>query len=320
MVRLQTLDLRIGVRVPASQPFSAFGWMTKMLKFGLFLIPCILAFGQEAPVSSEKAPPEVNQALRARLDKFYGAFIRGKFREAYLMVSEDSQDAFMESPKDTYDSCDIVKIDFTDNFSKATVLVKCHGTMAWHGANLPSIAPLTTHWKLQNGDWDWYYVRPTERITPWGVSKVPLEDTDKNKPKPSIPDAKAMIQTFQNAVKADKELVNLHSWENSKDVVHVHNDMPGTIELKLDVPKQPGLKVRLDKNSLDAGQDATLEFEYKVDDAEALCGECAKKIQGTTIVTLTVEPIRRYLLIALNFEAKPAEERAKEAEKAEKKN
>src|SRR5690348_16195010 len=104
MVRLQTLDLRIGVRVPASQPFSAIGWM-KMLKFGLFLIPSLLAFGQEASVPSEKAPPEVNQALQARIDKFYGAFIRGKFREAYLLVSEDSQDAFMESAKDTYASC-----------------------------------------------------------------------------------------------------------------------------------------------------------------------------------------------------------------------
>ena len=296
-----------------------------MLKFGLFLIPCVLAFGQEASapsVPSEKAPAEVNQALQARIDKFYGAFIRGKFREAYLMVSEDSQDAFMESPKDTYTSCDTIKIDYTDNFTKATVFEKCHGTMAWHGANLPSIVPLTTHWKFQNGDWDWYYLRPTEVVTPWGVSKIPAEGADQNpnKAKPSIPDAKVMVQGFQNAVKADKEIVNLHSWENSKDVVHLHNDMPGTIELKLEVPKQPGLKVRLDKTSLDAGQEATLEIEYKVDDAEILCGDCAKKVQGKTVLTVLVEPIRRFVFVALNFEAKPAEERAKEAEKAEKKN
>jgi hypothetical protein len=320
MVRLQTLDLRIGVRVPASQPFSAIVWMMKMLKFGLFLIPSLLAFGQEASVPSEKAPPEVNQALQARIDKFYGAFIRGKFREAYLLVSEDSQDAFMESAKDTYASCETIKIDYTDNFTKAKVFEKCHGTMAWHGANLPSIVPLTTHWKFQNGDWDWCYVRPAEVVTPWGVSKVPPEDTDPNKPKPSIPDAKAMVQGFQNAVKADKELVTLHSWENSKEVVHLHNDMPGTVDLKLEVPKQPGLKVRLDKTTLDAGQDATLEIEYRVDDAEILCGDCAKKVQGKTVVTVLVEPIRRLVLIGLNFEAKPAEERAKEAEKAEKKN
>jgi len=91
--------------------------MMKMLKFGLFLIPCFLAFAQrptvppknEAPwVPSEKAPPEVNEALRARIDKFYGAFMKGKFREAYLLVSEDSQDAFMESSKDTYTSCETI--------------------------------------------------------------------------------------------------------------------------------------------------------------------------------------------------------------------
>ena len=61
MVRLQTLDLRIGVRVPASQPDENKGrCMMKMAKLGLFLMACAAVYGQEANVPSEKTPNEVN--------------------------------------------------------------------------------------------------------------------------------------------------------------------------------------------------------------------------------------------------------------------
>jgi hypothetical protein len=293
MVRLQTLDLRIGVRVPASQPTPGFGVPgMRIAKLGLLLIPCVLAFGQDATVPSEKAPAAVDQALRARVSQFYQAFIDGKFRQAYLLVSEDSQDAFMESSKDQYKGCETVKIDFNDNFTKATVLESCMGMMHWHGTNLPTKVPLTSHWKLQNGDWDWYYILPTEVMTPWGKAIIRPEDQTPPTERPVIPDGKAMTSTLFTGVKLDKENVELHAWETSKDVVHVHNDMPGKLELQLDVPYQPGFKVHADKTLLNQGEVATITFEYKLDDAAILCGDCAKKVHGEMTVQLHLIPGR----------------------------
>ncbi len=283
----------------------------KIWKFGLFLIPCILAFAQETPAPAVKPPDEVDQALRARVAQFYHAFESGKFREAYLLVSEDSQDAFMESSKDQYKKCDTIKIDYTDNFTKAKVLESCLGTMRWHGGNMPTTVPLSSNWKLQNGQWDWCYVRPTEVMTPWGISKVPpqSEIDEAPKTKPVIPDARAMAQMILKAVQVDKQSVWLHSWETSRDEVHVSNAMPGSVDLKLEVPKQPGLKVHAAKTTLAQNEETTIVFEYKLDDAEVLCGDCAKKVHGTATVQLIVEPTGRVFPITVTFELPPEVEK-----------
>jgi hypothetical protein len=294
----------------------------KLAKLGLFLISCVLAFGQETPASAEKPSPEVDKALRSRVGEFYQAFVEGKFRKAYLLVSEDSQDAFMESSKDQYQGCEIIKVDFTDNLTKATVLERCNGMMHWHGTNLPTIVPLTTHWKLQNGDWDWYYIRPTEVMTPWGIAIIRPEDqTSSPVTKPVIPDGKAMAATIFTGVKVDKDNVTLHAWETSKDVVHLHNGMPGSVDLQIDVPKQPGLKVRADKTTLNQNEEATISFEYRLDDAEVLCGDCAKKVHGTAVVQIHIVPTGKIFPIQVSFQLPPEgyQSAATEPPKAKKK-
>jgi len=57
------------------------------LRKSLFLLcPVLLTaalWGQQAQELLEKAPPEVDDALRARVTKFYQAMVDGKFRAAY---------------------------------------------------------------------------------------------------------------------------------------------------------------------------------------------------------------------------------------------
>jgi len=277
-----------------------------MAKLGLLLIPCLLAFGQGTPASAEKPPAEVDRALRARVGEFYQAFVEGKFRKAYLLVSEDSQDAFMESAKDQYNGCETVKVDFSDSFTKATVLERCNGVMHWHGTNLPTVVPLTTHWKLQNGEWDWYYIRPSEVMTPWGVARIQPGDEPSALSKPVIPDGKAMTATIYSGVTVDKEMITLHSWETSKDQIRVHNGMQGSVDLQIDVPNQAGFKVRADKTSLNQNEDSIISFEYKLDDAEILCGDCAKKVHGTAVVQIHVVPTGKIFPIQVAFELPPA--------------
>src|ERR1700682_756304 len=97
----------------------------KLLNLCLFLIAWALASGQDNSDLFEKAPPPIDEALRARVTQFYQAFTSGKFREAYPLVAEDSQDAFFAASKDTLKSCEILRIRYSDNFTKADVVEAC---------------------------------------------------------------------------------------------------------------------------------------------------------------------------------------------------
>src|SRR5579862_6600434 len=91
----------------------------------LLLAFTFVAFAQKATDWVDQAPPEVEQALRARVEQYYNAFIAGKFKEAYLLVADDSQDAFLVADKAQYKSCETVKRRYADSFSKASVLESC---------------------------------------------------------------------------------------------------------------------------------------------------------------------------------------------------
>src|ERR1700724_3603210 len=83
------------------------------------LASCLLA--QRPADLFSKAPPEVDEALRARVAKFYQAHVDGKPRRAEELVAEDTKDYFYTARKPQYLSFQIIKIDYTDTFTKATV-------------------------------------------------------------------------------------------------------------------------------------------------------------------------------------------------------
>ena len=89
----------------------------------------------------DKAPPAIDEALRARVGKFYGAFIAGKFKDAYSLVADDSQDKFFELSKDQYKRCEIIKINYSENFTKAAVVTSCKSDWRWHGHGYSHYVP-----------------------------------------------------------------------------------------------------------------------------------------------------------------------------------
>src|SRR6266849_1458884 len=82
----------------------------KTLKAVLFLATCSLGFSQDSSDLFEKAPPPIDEALRARVDKFYQSYVTGKFREAFALVAEDSQDAYFAAPKPQFKKCETIRI------------------------------------------------------------------------------------------------------------------------------------------------------------------------------------------------------------------
>jgi hypothetical protein len=277
----------------------------KALAFSfLLLLSSLTVFGQNPSEPADKAPPAVDEALRARVTKFYDAFISAKFKDAYPMVADDSQDQFFEMPKPQYKSCEITKIGYSENFTKAAVLTNCKGDWRWHGHVTISTIPVDSNWVVTDGQWNWHYVKPTVVPSPFSPSGfVPVQTPDSGGKTPSLmpKDIAGVARGILAKVALDKPSVQIRAYEASQDVVHVRNDMPGDVSIRMDHLAIPGLKVTLGKTSLKAHEETTILFEWRLDDPAIQCLECAKKMNGRTTVQLHVEPTNQVFPITIVF-------------------
>jgi hypothetical protein len=260
------------------------------------------AFGQAAPQAPDQAPPGVEEALRARVTKFYDAFIAGKFKEAYLLVAEDSQDKFFELSKDQYRGCQIIKVAFSENFTKATVITSCKSDWQWHGVNTVTSFPLTSTWGLIDGQWYWHFVKPSvvpSPFSPTGYVNVPPDSTTDNAglvPK----DMAAAARGILSKVGLDKTSVRLMTNQLSQEVIHLRNDMPGEVTVKVDPFNLPGLKVSLGETQVRAHGQTTLLFEWSPDDPAIKCRDCAMKLNTKLTIHVRLEPTNQ--VFAINTE------------------
>lgn len=268
----------------------------------LFALSSPWAFAQESSDLFEKAPPAIDEALRSRVNQFYQAFVTGKFREAFALVADDAQDAFFSSPKDQYKSCETIRIKYSEEFTKATVIESCKSDWVWHGIKTPTTFPLTSTWKRVDGQWSWYYVRPTLSPSPFSpTGYVNVDPAQPASPSPLPTSMKDVAKDILAKVKVDKTSVLLHPNESSKDELHVTNDMPGEIALSLDPVPLPGLKIAPAKTLLPAKEQTVVVFEYNLDDATITCGECAKRVHDSLTTRLHIQPTGQVFDITINF-------------------
>lgn len=271
----------------------------KTLAFsGLLLISSFAVFAQK-PEPAENAPPAVDEALRARVNQFYGAFIAGKFKEAYLLVADDSQDKFFEMGKDGYKSCEIVKIDYVENFTKAAVVTGCKREWHFHGASALSTFPLSSNWEVVDGQWYWHYVKPTQIASPFSPTGfIPVPPNSDAKNVSLIPSNIAgTVQGILAKVSVDKSSVRLLPNRPSRDVVTVRNDMPGVVSLKLEKPDIRGLTVSLAKANLQAREQTSIVFEWQPSNSTI-----AKTGNAPPVIQLQVEPTNQVFPISVIFE------------------
>ena len=86
-------------------------------------VSCAVVAAQTKPTDVfEKAPPDVDNALRERVAKFFQAHIEGKFRQAEAVIAEDSKDFYYNMEKQRYLGFEIVRINYSENFTKAAAL------------------------------------------------------------------------------------------------------------------------------------------------------------------------------------------------------
>jgi hypothetical protein len=211
----------------------------------------------------QKAPPELDTALRARISKFYQAHVDGKFREAYELVAEDSKDIFFAAEKPRYRSFNVLKIDYSDNFTKAKAVVACETEASMFGNRFNVQMPVTSLWKLVDGQWYWYTLPPSDEvITPAGVMKPgPAPQTGHWK---ELGTRAPRIPALQTMVRADKSQVNLNLHRESSDTVRITNPLPGPVTLSLEYQAVPGLEVKLDREQLGANETAVVTFRSRL--------------------------------------------------------
>ena len=206
----------------------------------------------------DKAPPDVEEALRARITGFYQAHVDKKYRQADEYVAQDTKDFYYETNKPAYMAFEIGKITYSDNFTKAKAVVSCKIRFPIPGFDEPVMAPVPSTWKIENGQWYWYVDQKVGRDTPFGVMPPPA-GTAPAGGFPSMASAPS-IGTLWKSVQADKNEVQLSASKSSSDLVTISNKMPGNIWLQVDAPKTPGLEVTLDRGELKTGEQAKITF------------------------------------------------------------
>jgi hypothetical protein len=252
-----------------------------------------LALAQDAGTDVfTKAPPDVDAALRAQVDKFYQAHVDGKFRVAESCVCEESKDFFYQMEKQKYIGQELLKINYEENFTKATVVVGIE--VDWKSPRLGTMRvkpPMNSLWKVENGQWCWYVKMDKQWKTPFGTMSPGPESTQ-------ITDVfKVDPKTIMNSVRLDRRAVELKSDQTSTAVFQVENSMSGNVSYEVKLPPVKGLSVKTNTGTLKKGERARVELVYEPPD---------KQPKEAQIVKVVVSPTSQNLSLKVTF-ALPAE-------------
>ena len=100
------------------------------------------------------------------------------------------------------------------------------------------------------------------------------------------------IRSLWNSVQADKRSVELSEGKESAEVT-ISNKMPGTVSLRLDYSKTPGLEVSVDRTELKTGEQAKIGLRIEPQ---------KKRAAKTVEVRVMVEPTNQLIPIAVTIQ------------------
>lgn len=268
--------------------------LSSILRRIIPILPLVtLALAQNPADLFPKAPPDVEEALRARISKFYQAHVDGKPRRAEELVAEDSKDFFYDSKKGKCLSFEIGRIEYSKDFTEAKALVVVETYVPIMGfGNKAMKMPVTSLWKIEKGLWCWYVTQDFVNSSPFGkFSSAPQTDSNSKAPLPDIKDTPSP-ETLRLQVRPDKLTVVLKAGEPSSDQVTIHNRMPGFVTLAISIPPIPGLEVKADRTEIPASESAVVRFHFSP-------GKYVPK--GPVRVDVTVLPTNSVISLQVTF-------------------
>jgi hypothetical protein len=236
---------------------------------------------QNQPGLFDKPPAGVEEALRDRISKFYQAHVDRKYRLADQYVAEESKDFFFAAHKPACLSFKIDRIIYSENYTKAKAVILCKQRVMMPGfPTAPMDVPMPDTWRVEKGEWFWYLDQSQGVPTPMGYSKANRDD---GKSEGAAPPSPATIENMLKGVQAERNVVEFKASEAATTEVAISNSLPGSVTLKIDANKTPGLTAELDHAELKGGgQKSTLTLRF-----------APKPGQGRSSSTLmiTVQPL-----------------------------
>jgi hypothetical protein len=261
-----------------------------MHRFALITVFATIALAQsDNPFN--RPPADVDKALRARIQEFFGYHVTGDYRKAEALVAEDTKDYFYTHNKPKYISIEIGKIEYSENFTRATAIVLCEQVFLAPGfADKPVKIPTPSAWKLEDGKWMWWVDPNKIGESPFGKMK-PGSDVAPSGPAPltmaTMPTSTDFLFT---QVKLDKNQVELKT--GVPETVTITNGAPGAMTLLVRTPI-PGIETKFDKSTLQSSEKAVLTMTAG---AAALSGS----------LDVQVDPIGQILPIQVSVKPSPA--------------
>jgi hypothetical protein len=236
----------------------------------------------------QKAPPGVEEALRTRVDQFYTLYQEGKFRQAEALIAEESRDLYYSMNKVPVRKYRFESITWGEDFKTASVLVACqHVSPRTAAAEI--MVPVIGKWKEVDGQW--YMLIEPRRTTPFG----PMMFADPRSAVNATPFQRPTIETItEGALKVDPEAMRFPAEgpETSHTVV-ITNNLAGSVTLRLEDPKLPGVELELSATELGPKSQATLRARYH---------PAERKLHGSYKAVLLVEPIGQRFEVELLFQ------------------
>lgn len=277
------------------------------MKILLTLFFAIGLFGQASADLFQKAPPDVDTALRERVKAFYQCHVDGTYRKAEKYVAEESQEFFYQMQKQRYESCETLRINYDEKFVTAIVTQVCKGVWNISGNDMKVSMPITTTWvRVEGGDWFWKHVPPKQAPSPFGdmnyaVTGAPAATGavgTKVVGGLAIPqDIKAAGEMLLKQVKVDKTDITLSSYQPAEDKITISNYTGGAIKLSFDYEAViPGFVAEFDKKELPAG--ATAELKLKINPKDRVA-------KPTLYGRILAEPLMQQFPVKITFAIPP---------------
>ncbi|MBY0373830.1 MAG: hypothetical protein K2Q23_07535 [Bryobacteraceae bacterium] len=266
------------------------------------LLIALASLGLSAQTAVElfkKAPPSVDEALRARVSEFYQFHVDKKFRKAEALVVEESKDAFYAAPKQEPLSFAINEIQYEENFTKAKVmsLLAVERAVPFATGYVKMNLPVQSFWKVVDGQWFLYLPAQPCRPTPMGPCRA--FTPEEIKAARDQTDLKKRIdEEFQKAQRGlggnwqiDPRTLIIEAKPNATGSVTVKNPINGHLTLDVSRFREAAI-LEVTVQGSPVGPDQEGKILIKVKDAAAF--------KGPIQIPLVIQPFNRVELITVS--------------------
>ena len=259
-------------------------------------------------VLAQKASPELDEQLRARVTGFYSNFVEGAFspRKAETFVAEDTKDYFYNTGKLKFVSFKIDSVEFDDSLAKAKVLVTGKTMKMVLGHVVMMDMPMITRWKIEDGKWVWTFDGSDLAATPMGGSINPANAQPAKSvavvPKDTSPEAiktAGLAEISKAPMGINKADVTMRADEPGSIEIVFTNGADGPVEIGLDGPAVRGLTTTFDRTSVPGHGTAVLKLKFDPADKSGASDIWSPK--GKIPYRLVVSPFSRMYAINLMF-------------------